>query len=62
MSAFQNVCLVDVQTIFTNFEYSEEKTLETTALRTAMAMTFEDKHRFQIGMMDDAAECYVCID
>ena len=54
------VCLI-IQTVFTHFEFSEESVLELTVLREALAKTFKDKQKFQIGMMDDAAECFVCI-
>ena len=52
---FQNV-----QVIFTHFQYSDEAVLEPTVLREALAKTFEDTNRFQIGEMEDAAECFVC--
>lgn len=33
--------------------------LPSDALRSALAKTFQDKQRFQLGIMDDAAECFV---
>lgn len=41
------------------FQYSTEKVLPSDALRTALAKTFQDEQRFQLGIMDDAAECFV---
>lgn len=35
--------------------------LPSDALRTALAKTFQDEQRFQLGIMDDAAECFVSI-
>ncbi|XP_072347495.1 ubiquitin carboxyl-terminal hydrolase 54-like isoform X2 [Scyliorhinus torazame] len=44
--------------IFTQFQYSKEKVLPSDALRSALAKTFQDEQRFQMGIMDDAAECF----
>ena len=33
--------------------------LPSDTLRSALAKTFQDEQRFQLGIMDDAAECYV---
>ncbi|XP_043912138.1 inactive ubiquitin carboxyl-terminal hydrolase 54 [Protopterus annectens] len=44
--------------IFTQFQYSSEKALPSDALRSALAKAFQDEQRFQLGIMDDAAECF----
>ncbi|KAI8521635.1 Ubiquitin specific peptidase 54 [Branchiostoma belcheri] len=47
-----------LKVIFTQFQYSDETALPPDALRKALAETFEDQQRFQLGFMDDAAECF----
>lgn len=47
------------QSIFAQFQFSSEKVLPSDALRCALAKTFQDEQRFQLGIMDDAAECFV---
>lgn len=47
------------QNIFAQFQYSSEKVLPSDTLRSALAKTFQDERRFQLGVMDDAAECFV---
>ncbi|TSK22601.1 Inactive ubiquitin carboxyl-terminal hydrolase 54 [Bagarius yarrelli] len=47
-----------LKSIFVQFQYSTEKVLPSDALRTALAKTFQDEQRFQLGIMDDAAECF----
>uniref|UniRef100_A0A8C8RUH7 Ubiquitin specific peptidase 54 n=1 Tax=Pelusios castaneus TaxID=367368 RepID=A0A8C8RUH7_9SAUR len=44
--------------IFSQFQCSSEKVLPSDALRNALAKTFQDEQRFQLGIMDDAAECF----
>ncbi|XP_054712644.1 uncharacterized protein LOC129222199 [Uloborus diversus] len=44
--------------LFTQFQYSQESALPPDALRHALAKTFCDQRRFQLGFMDDAAECF----
>ncbi|KAG8435090.1 hypothetical protein GDO86_013157 [Hymenochirus boettgeri] len=44
--------------IFNQFQCSSEKVLPSDALRCALAKTFQDEQRFQLGIMDDAAECF----
>ncbi|XP_044276097.1 inactive ubiquitin carboxyl-terminal hydrolase 54 isoform X2 [Varanus komodoensis] len=44
--------------IFNQFQCSNEKVLPSDALRNALAKTFQDEQRFQLGIMDDAAECF----
>lgn len=53
------LCLLVLQSIFAQFQYSSEKVLPSDALRSALAKTFQDEQRFQLGIMDDAAECFV---
>uniref|UniRef100_A0A3Q2VIJ0 Inactive ubiquitin carboxyl-terminal hydrolase 54-like n=1 Tax=Haplochromis burtoni TaxID=8153 RepID=A0A3Q2VIJ0_HAPBU len=47
-----------LKSIFAQFQYSSDKVLPSDALRSALAKTFQDKQRFQLGIMDDAAECF----
>uniref|UniRef100_A0A8C6X6F7 Ubiquitin specific peptidase 54 n=1 Tax=Naja naja TaxID=35670 RepID=A0A8C6X6F7_NAJNA len=44
--------------IFNQFQCSHDKVLPSDALRSALAKTFQDEQRFQLGIMDDAAECF----
>ncbi|XP_062305181.1 inactive ubiquitin carboxyl-terminal hydrolase 53 [Osmerus eperlanus] len=44
--------------IFSQFQHSRERALPSDNLRYALAETFKDEHRFQLGFMDDAAECF----
>lgn len=53
------VFLPFVQSIFAQFQFSSERVLPSDALRSALAKTFQDEQRFQLGIMDDAAECFV---
>ncbi|XP_072534431.1 inactive ubiquitin carboxyl-terminal hydrolase 54a isoform X2 [Salminus brasiliensis] len=47
-----------LKSIFAQFQFSSDKVLPSDALRTALAKTFQDEQRFQLGIMDDAAECF----
>ncbi|XP_028278587.1 inactive ubiquitin carboxyl-terminal hydrolase 54a [Parambassis ranga] len=47
-----------LKSIFAQFQYSSEKVLPSDALRSALAKTYQDEQRFQLGIMDDAAECF----
>ena len=47
------------QVIFTQFQYSDQSALPPDALRGALARTLRDQQRFQLNLMDDAAECFV---
>lgn len=51
-----------LQGIFNQFQCSSEKVLPSDTLRSALAKTFQDEQRFQLGIMDDAAECFVSAD
>lgn len=56
------VCMcVCWQSIFAQFQFSSERVLPSDALRSALAKTFQDEQRFQLGIMDDAAECFVSL-
>ncbi|XP_016090505.1 inactive ubiquitin carboxyl-terminal hydrolase 53-like [Sinocyclocheilus grahami] len=45
--------------IFCQFQHSRERALPSDNLRNALAETFKDEQRFQLGFMDDAAECFL---
>ncbi|XP_074084421.1 ubiquitin carboxyl-terminal hydrolase 53 [Macrotis lagotis] len=47
-----------LKTIFTQFQHSREKALPSDNIRHALAESFRDEQRFQLGFMDDAAECF----
>ncbi|XP_075948916.1 ubiquitin carboxyl-terminal hydrolase 54-like [Anarhichas minor] len=47
-----------LKSIFAQFQFSSERVLPSDALRSALAKTFQDEQRFQLGIMDDAAECF----
>ncbi|XP_072261880.1 inactive ubiquitin carboxyl-terminal hydrolase 53 isoform X2 [Pyxicephalus adspersus] len=47
-----------LKSIFAQFQTSREKVLPSDAMRLALAESFKDEHRFQLGLMDDAAECF----
>ncbi|XP_071129305.1 serine-rich adhesin for platelets-like isoform X2 [Mytilus edulis] len=47
-----------LKVIFTQYQYSDQSSLPPDALRKALAETFMNKQRFQLGHMDDAAECF----
>lgn len=51
--------LVGSQTMFAQFQHSREKALPSDNVRHALAESFRDEQRFQLGLMDDAAECFV---
>lgn len=59
-----HVCLGDacifcaLKSIFAEFQHSQEKALPSDIMRNALAESFKDEHRFQLGLMDDAAECF----
>ncbi|XP_061441215.1 inactive ubiquitin carboxyl-terminal hydrolase 53 isoform X2 [Rhineura floridana] len=44
--------------IFAQFQHSREKALPSNNMRHALAESFKDEQRFQLGFMDDAAECF----
>ncbi|CAL9699330.1 unnamed protein product [Knipowitschia caucasica] len=47
-----------LKSIFAQFQFSSERVLPSDVLRSALAKTFKDEQRFQLGIMDDAAECF----
>ncbi|XP_033622425.1 inactive ubiquitin carboxyl-terminal hydrolase 54 isoform X3 [Fukomys damarensis] len=51
-------CLFFLLGIFNQFQCSSAKVLPSDTLRSALAKTFQDEQRFQLGIMDDAAECF----
>jgi len=56
---FNQVNAFVFQSIFSQFQQSRERVLPSDSLRNALAETFKDEQRFQLGLMDDAAECFV---
>lgn len=44
--------------MFSQLQFSHETALPPDALRRALAESFFDQNRFQLGFMDDAAECF----
>lgn len=48
----------ELKGIFSQFQHSREHALPSHNLRNALAEAFKDEHRFQLGFMDDAAECF----
>jgi hypothetical protein len=47
------------QELFSQLQFSQESALPPDTLRRALAESFFDQQRFQLGFMDDAAECFV---
>lgn len=47
-----------LQELFSQLQFSQESALPPDALRRALAESFFDQQRFQLGFMDDAAECF----
>ncbi|TRY97437.1 hypothetical protein DNTS_033827 [Danionella cerebrum] len=47
-----------LKAIFSQFQHSRERALPSDNLRNALAENFKDEQRFQLGFMDDAAECF----
>ncbi|XP_027874358.1 inactive ubiquitin carboxyl-terminal hydrolase 53 isoform X1 [Xiphophorus couchianus] len=47
-----------LKSIFNQFQQSRERVLPSDSLRNALAETFKNEQRFQLGLMDDAAECF----
>uniref|UniRef100_UPI00358E95E0 uncharacterized protein isoform X2 n=1 Tax=Myxine glutinosa TaxID=7769 RepID=UPI00358E95E0 len=60
----QHCCLGDacifcaLKVLFGQFESSGNNVLTADGLRQALAETFRDEHKFQLGGMQDAAECF----
>ncbi|NWY08053.1 UBP53 hydrolase, partial [Nothoprocta ornata] len=57
-SAVQVRAYLCVPAIFSQFQHSREKALPSDNMRHALAESFKDEQRFQLGFMDDAAECF----
>ena len=61
--AFLNNCTAFCpQELFAQLQFSQEAALPPDALRRALAESFFNQQRFQLGFMDDAAECFVSFD
>lgn len=60
-----HACMADscifcaLKELFDQFQSSKESALPPDSLRFALAEAFSDQRRFQLGFMDDAAECFV---
>ncbi|XP_039260733.2 ubiquitin carboxyl-terminal hydrolase 54-like [Styela clava] len=44
--------------LFARFKYSDQEILPPTDLRVAMSIIYQAQNRFQLGLMEDAAECF----
>ncbi|XP_066901087.1 uncharacterized protein [Halyomorpha halys] len=59
-----HTCMLDscifcaLKELFSQLQFSHESALPPDALRRALAESFFDQQRFQLGFMDDAAECF----
>ncbi|XP_019877125.2 uncharacterized protein LOC109605007 isoform X3 [Aethina tumida] len=59
-----HACMADscifcaLKELFSQLQFSTETALPPDALRRALAESFFDQQRFQLGFMDDAAECF----
>ncbi|XP_063907187.1 uncharacterized protein LOC135125470 isoform X2 [Zophobas morio] len=59
-----HACMADscifcaLKELFSQLQFSNETALPPDALRRALAESFFDQQRFQLGFMDDAAECF----
>ncbi|XP_061600918.1 LOW QUALITY PROTEIN: inactive ubiquitin carboxyl-terminal hydrolase 54-like [Cololabis saira] len=47
-----------LKSLFVQFQFSSDQVLPSDHLRSALARTFQDQQKFQLGVMDDAAECF----
>ena len=50
-----------LQELFDGFQHGGQSAIPPDVLRRAMAECYEEQNRFQIGRMDDAAECFVSV-
>ncbi|KAK6633450.1 hypothetical protein RUM44_004057 [Polyplax serrata] len=50
--------MMGINELFSQLQFSQESALPPDALRRALAKTFFDQQRFQLGFMDDASECF----
>ena len=58
---WESLFAVTLQAVFTQYQFSERSALPADSLRRALAHTFADQQRFQMGLMDDASECFVSL-
>ena len=56
------VVVVVCQELFKEFQHSGQSAIPPDILRKAMAECYGQQNRFQLGLMDDAAECFVSLE
>ncbi|XP_019848851.1 PREDICTED: uncharacterized protein LOC100633619 isoform X1 [Amphimedon queenslandica] len=47
-----------LKVLYTQYQHSEQNSIPPDMLRNALANCYKDQDRFQLGIMDDAAECF----
>jgi hypothetical protein len=47
-----------LKVLFTQYQYGESASIPPDVVRRAMATCYKDQYQFQLGLMDDAAECF----
>ena len=58
-ACLQEACIFcALKRIFQQFQDSDATALDSDDLRQSLANAFSEQHRFQLGRMDDAAECF----
>ena len=52
-------CHTHTQSLFNDIQYSQLAAIPPDNLRQSMALCYKEQRRFQLGLMDDVAECFV---